>query len=55
MLHLLAQAVETSLYFDKGNVELVKTLKRNSSGRLYVAAILFAASLMLLFLDWHAG
>lgn len=50
-----SQAVEASLHLGKGNAELVKAIDRSGGARLFVAAILFLASLLLLLLDWQAG
>ena len=46
------QAVEATLYVDKGNVQLQKAIRLNSSTRKFIFYILLMVSCALLFLDW---
>lgn len=46
------QAVQATVYVDKGNVQLEKTIRVSGSARLYLLYFLIIASLALLFLDW---
>ena len=46
------QALDASLYLDKGNVELKKTVKRRGESSYYIVSLMVLAALMLLFVDW---
>ena len=52
---LYAAAVESSANLARGNAELGAALEHSAGVRLYVAAILLGAALLLLLLDWQAG
>lgn len=44
--------MQATVYVDKGNVQLEKTIRVSGSARLYLLYFLIIASLALLFLDW---
>ena len=50
---LYEEALDTTSHFDRGNVELEKTLRRNKAGSRYILTIVIIATLLLLFLDWY--
>eukprot|EP00238_Polyblepharides_amylifera_P013300 CAMPEP_0196583172 /NCGR_PEP_ID=MMETSP1081-20130531/42374_1 /TAXON_ID=36882 /ORGANISM="Pyramimonas amylifera, Strain CCMP720" /LENGTH=305 /DNA_ID=CAMNT_0041903981 /DNA_START=136 /DNA_END=1050 /DNA_ORIENTATION=+ len=49
---LYQNAIEATIYMDKGNVQLQKAVSYNSSGRKYFIIIILMAALLLLFMDW---
>eukprot|EP00850_Spirogloea_muscicola_P017687 SM000154S01422 [mRNA] locus=s154:270731:272748:- [translate_table: standard] len=50
---LYQQAVEATHNVEKGNKELVKTVRSNKDNRTFLLLFLIVASLALLFLDWY--
>ena len=52
---LYSQAVEATRAVQTGNVELRKTIQRRSDAQRLVAALMFAATFALLFIDWISG
>jgi syntaxin 18 len=52
---LYSQAVEATRAVQTGNVELRKTIERRSDAQRLVAALMFAATFALLFIDWISG
>ena len=52
---LYSQAVEATRALQTGNVELWKTVERRSDAQRLVAALMFAATFALLFIDWISG
>lgn len=49
------QAMKATEFMEKGNKELAKTQRRNSSSRLYIILIFCVLTTTLLFLDWYNG
>lgn len=51
----ILQAVEQTSNVERGNVQLKKAIRLNSSARKYVAVFFFVASILILGFDWYAS